>query len=116
MEDRALEDGILFLTQGKKEMTLSKAIGLIEIVTKDPHLTRQILEEGERRGVIKRDGTRVRLLDNVSGDYRSKVKTKSGEFVCGRCGSRLSKGYFIVSNGREWGPFGPTCVKKIIGF
>ena len=116
MEDRALEDGILFLTQGKKEMTLSEAIGLIEIVTKDPHLTRQILEEGERRGVIKRDGTRVRLLDNVSGDYRSKVKTKSGEFTCGRCGSRLSKGYFIVSNGREWGPFGPTCVKKIIGF
>ena len=116
MEDQALEDGIVFLTQGKREMTLSEAIGRIEIVTKNPQLTRKILEEAERRGVIERDGVSVKSSGNVSGDYRSEVKIRVGEFTCGRCGSSLSTGYFIILNDREWGPFGSTCVKKIMGF
>ena len=70
MEEQALEDGIVFLTQGKREMTLSEAIGRIEIVTKDPQLTRKILEEAEKRGAIERDGVSVKSSGSVSGDYR----------------------------------------------
>ena len=61
MEDQALEGGIVFLTQGKREMTLSEAIGRIEIVTKNPQLTRKILEEAETVNVT----TSVELSFNI---------------------------------------------------
>ena len=116
MENEIVEDGISLLVQGKREMTLSDAMNMIEVVTKDPYLARRILEEAEKMEIIERKGSVIRSSTGMAGDYKKRMKIKHGNFTCNRCGSGLVKGYFIITNDKEWGPFGPTCVKKIMGF
>lgn len=98
------------------ELALAGAVDRIETVTTDPSLTREILDTAERRGVIERDGARIRTRRG-GGFVRveSRVVRREGEFDCRRCGAGLSVGHFVRFESGELGPFGPDCVRKVTG-
>lgn len=98
------------------ELSVKEAMDRIETVTTNPQLQREILEEAQRRGVVERDGGTVR--PTASGTYvsfESDVVVKTGEFECRRCGAGISEGHFVTFDSDELGPFGSTCIRKVLG-
>ena len=98
------------------DLPLSDVVDRIETVTTDPTLTRTILDEAERRGIIDREGGRVRTRrGGTFVRFESQVVTREGEFTCRRCGAGISTGHFIRFESGELGPFGSSCVRKVTG-
>lgn len=97
------------------ELDLSDAISRIETITTDPHLTREILDTAEMRGVIERDGGLVRPTNGVHVRFQRDVVSRDGEFTCQRCGADISTGYFVQFDAGEHGPFGSSCIRKVLG-
>lgn len=98
------------------ELGLPDAIDRIETVTTNPTLTREILDEAEKRGIIEREDGR--LLTRRGGtfvQFESQVVKKEGDFECRRCGAGLSTGHFVQFNSGELGPFGSSCIRKVMG-
>ena len=99
-----------------EELPLSAVIDRLETVTTDPRLTREILDTAEKRGLIDREGARIRTRrGGTFVRFESQVRTREGEFTCRRCGAGLSTGHFIVFDAGELGPFGPSCVRTVLG-
>ena len=96
-------------------LPLAAVLDRIETITTDPHVTRSILEEAERRGIIERDGDVVHVRSRGFIRFESEVVTKDGEFSCRRCGTGLSTGYFIQLEAGELGPFGSSCIRRVTG-
>ena len=96
-------------------LALPDALDRIETITADPSTQRRILEVAEERGVIERDGGRIRPRQGSFVRFESEVVTKEGEFACRRCGAELSTGYFIRLESGELGPFGSSCIRKVTG-
>jgi hypothetical protein len=97
------------------ELDLAEAVDRVETVTTDPHLTREILDTAELRGVIDREEGVVRPR---SGDYVSfdaDVVAREGEFTCRRCGASISTGHFVQFEAGEHGPFGSSCIRRVTG-
>lgn len=115
MDDR-VELGLELLAHLEHaELSLADAVDRIETVTKDPAVTREILETAERRGIIDREGDTV---VPTSGDYLSfegDVVEREGEFTCQRCGAGITTGYFIEFDAGDHGPFGSSCIRKVTG-
>ena len=116
MDDR-VELGVELLAPLEHaELSLAEAVDRIETVTRDPAVTREILETAERRGIVEREGDTV---VPTTGDYVSfeggDVVSKEGEFTCQRCGAGISTGYFIEFDAGEHGPFGSSCIRKVTG-
>jgi hypothetical protein len=101
-----LEDG---------ELTVKEAIDRLETVTTDPHLTREILDTAELRGVIEREEGIVRPTGGTYVRFQHDVVRRDGEFTCLRCGAGLSTGHFIRFEAGEHGPFGSSCIRKVTG-
>jgi len=101
-----LEDGAL---------DLSEAISRIETVTTDPHLTREILDTAEMRGIIEREDGLVRPTSGAYVSFQSEVVQREGEFTCRRCGASISTGHFVQFDAGEHGPFGSSCIRKVTG-
>ena len=97
------------------ELPLAEAVDRIETVTTDPATQRRILEVAEERGVIERDGGRVRPRSGAYVRFERDVVAKEGEFSCRRCGAELSTGYFIRLDAGELGPFGSSCIRRVTG-
>jgi hypothetical protein len=97
------------------ELSLSDAINRIETVTTDPHLTREILDTAEMRGIIEREDGLVRTNGSAYVAFGSDVVRREGEFTCRRCGASLSTGHFIEFDAGEHGPFGSSCIRKVTG-
>lgn len=97
------------------ELSLAAAVDRVETVTTDPALTRAILEEAERRGVIEREAGVVRPQRGTYLRFESEVVGKEGEFTCRRCGAELSTGYFMRLEAGEHGPFGSSCIRRVTG-
>jgi hypothetical protein len=98
------------------ELPLSAVVDRIETVTSDPALTREILDTAELRGLVERDGARIRTrTGGTFVRFESQVVTKEGDFDCRRCGASLSTGHFIRFESGELGPFGSSCVRKVTG-
>jgi hypothetical protein len=98
------------------ELALSDLVDRIETVTTDPALTREILDTAETRGIIDRDGARVRTRrGGTFVRFESQVVTREGDFDCRRCGAGLSTGHFVRFDAGELGPFGSSCVRKVLG-
>ncbi|MFB6104721.1 MAG: DUF5830 family protein [Halobacteriaceae archaeon] len=97
------------------ELSVAEAVTRLESVTEAPALTRQILDEAVRRGVVDRaDGVlTVRSSQYVS--HQSQVVTREGDYECRRCSASLSTGHFIQYDAGELGPFGSTCIRKVTG-
>ena len=100
----------------RDEVALSAAVDRIETVTTDPTLVRTILDEAELRGIVERDVDRLRL--RRTGDFvrfERQVVEREGDFDCRRCGASLSTGHFVEFESGELGPFGSSCVRKLLG-
>jgi hypothetical protein len=98
------------------ELPLADLVDRIETVTTDPSLTREILDTAETRGIIDRDGARVRTRrGGTFVRFESQVVAREGEFDCRRCGASLSTGHFVRFDAGELGPFGSSCVRKVLG-
>jgi hypothetical protein len=99
-----------------EELALSDLVDRIETVTTDPGLTREILDTAEMRGIIDRDGARVHTRrGGTFVRFESQVRVREGEFECRRCGAGLSTGHFVQFDSGELGPFGSSCVRKVLG-
>ena len=96
-------------------LTVAEAVDRIETITADPHLTREILDTAETRGIIAREDGIVRPRRGAFVRFESEVVTKEGEFTCQRCGAGLSTGHFIRLEAGELGPFGSSCIRKVTG-
>ena len=98
------------------ELSLADAMDRIEAVTTEPTLTRDILDEADDRGVIERDGATVRTRRGGSFvRFGSQVVTREGDFSCRRCGTGISTGHFVQFESGELGPFGSSCIRKVLG-
>jgi len=97
------------------DLPLSAVVDRIETVTTDPTLVRTILDEAELRGIIEREAGRVRLQRGGFVRFERQVVTREGDFDCRRCGASLSTGHFVRLDTGELGPFGSSCVRKVLG-
>lgn len=99
-----------------EELPLSDAVDRIETVTTNPTLTRDILDTAELRGVIDREGGTIRTRrGGTYVEFESRVVRREGEFDCRRCGAGISTGHFVRFDAGELGPFGSSCVRKVLG-
>jgi hypothetical protein len=100
----------------RDELALSDLVDRIETVTTDPSLTREILDTAEMRGLVERDGARIRTrARGTFVRFDSQVVRREGDFECRRCGAGLSTGHFVQFETGELGPFGSSCVRKVLG-
>jgi len=97
------------------DLPLSAVVDRIETVTTDPTLVRTILDEAELRGIVERDDGRVRMRRDGFVRFERQVVTREGDFDCRRCGASLSTGHFVRFESGELGPFGPSCVRTVLG-
>lgn len=97
------------------ELGLPDLIDRLESVTSSPAVTREILEEAERRGVIDREDAVVRVHGSGIVRFDSQVITREGDFTCRRCGAGISTGHFLRLDAGELGPFGSSCIRKVTG-
>lgn len=99
-----------------EELALADVVDRIETVTTDPSLTREILDEADKRGIIEREAGRVRTRrGGAFVRFESQVVSREGEFECRRCGAGLTTGHFVRFDAGELGPFGSSCVRKVLG-
>ncbi|QIO23741.1 DUF5830 family protein [Haloarcula sp. JP-L23] len=99
-----------------EELSVAEAMDRIETVTTNPGLQREILDTAAMRGVIDREDGLVR--PRTRGTYVSfegDVVVREGDFSCERCGASISTGHFVQFDGGELGPFGSTCIRKVLG-
>jgi hypothetical protein len=101
-----LEDG---------ELGLSEAVSRVETITTDPAITREILDTAEMRGIIEREAGIVRTQSHAYVSFESDVVRREGEFTCRRCNASLSNGHFVTFDETEHGPFGSSCIRKVMG-
>ena len=97
------------------ELDLAEAVDRVETVTTDPHLTREILDTAELRGVIDREEGIVRPRGGDYVSFGADVVAREGEFTCRRCGASISTGHFVQFEAGEHGPFGSSCIRKVTG-
>lgn len=116
MAGDAVELGVSLLEHLEDDaLDLSAAIDRLEAITTDPRLQRRILTEAEQRGVITRHDGRIRPRRGVFVRFDSQVTSKEGEFTCRRCGASLTTGYFVQLDPADLGPFGSSCIRKVLG-
>ena len=97
------------------ELDLAEAVDRVETVTTDPHLTREILDTAELRGIIDREEGVVRPRSGDYVSFEADVVAREGEFTCRRCGASISTGHFVQFEAGEHGPFGSSCIRKVTG-
>jgi hypothetical protein len=115
-EDDPIELGVELLRKFEgRELSIAAAVDRIETITTDPAITRSVLDEAERRGVIERDEGVFRTRGEAFVRHESEVIAKEGEFSCRRCGAGLSTGHFLQLEAGEHGPFGSSCIRKVTG-
>ena len=98
------------------DLDLATAIDRLETVTTNPTLTREILDTADKRGIIDRADGRIRTRrGGTFVRFESQVIVREGDYECRRCGSGLSTGHFIEFESGELGPFGSSCIRKVVG-
>jgi hypothetical protein len=115
--EEKLELGVELLANlEREELDLAAAVDRIETITTSPALTRDILDAAEKRGIVAREGARLRVhTGGTYVEYDSQVVAREGEFECRRCGASISTGHFVELDAGELGPFGSSCVRKVTG-
>ncbi|GAB6863144.1 DUF5830 family protein [Haloplanus litoreus] len=98
-----------------EDLPLPAAVDRIETVTTDPTLVRRVLDEAELRGILEREDGRIRVRRGSYVSFESDVVVREGDFDCRRCGASLSTGHFVRFETDELGPFGSSCVRKVLG-
>lgn len=116
MADDRVELGVTLLEHIEEpDVTVAEAVDRIETITSDPAVTREILDTAERRGIIDREDGVIQIRPSSYVSTESQVETRDGSYECRRCGASLSAGHFVCFETGELGPFGPECVRAVIG-
>jgi hypothetical protein len=97
------------------ELSVAAAVDRVETITTNPAVTRAVLDEAERRGVLEREEGVFQARGEGFVRHESEVISREGEFTCRRCGAGLSTGYFLQLEAGEHGPFGSSCIRKVTG-
>jgi hypothetical protein len=98
------------------DLDVAEAVDRVETVTTDPTLVREILDTAEKRGVIVREDGRIRIRRGGSFvRFESQVVKRPVDADCRRCGAAISTGHFVRFESGELGPFGSSCVRKVVG-
>lgn len=98
------------------ELSVKAAMDRIETVTSDPAVQRSILETAVEQEIVERDGGTVRpTTTGTYVNFERDVVVKTGEFDCRRCGAGIGEGHFVRFDDDELGPFGSTCIRKVLG-
>ncbi|RKS83289.1 hypothetical protein BDK61_2631 [Haloarcula quadrata] len=98
------------------ELSVADALDRIETVTTNPQVQREILDTAVMRGLIERENGVIRPRSQGSYvNFDSDVVVRDGEFSCQRCGAAISTGHFVQFDDGELGPFGSTCIRKVLG-
>lgn len=98
------------------ELSVADAITRIESVTTHVRTQRSILDEAVERGIVEREGSRIRPTSSVSPiEFEDEIITKEGEFTCRRCNTGITTGYFLNLPTGELGPYGSSCIRKVTG-
>ncbi len=100
------------------ELSVADALDRIEAVTTAPDTQRAILETAQERGVVERDGATIRPARGTGAGYvsfESEVVVRHGEFTCQRCGADIGEGHFVRLDPGEVGPYGSSCIRKVVG-
>jgi len=114
--ERRIELGVELLAHLEDaELDLNEAVSRIETITTDPAITREILDTAEMRGIIEREDGIVRPQSHAYVSFESDVVRREGEFTCRRCNASLSTGHFVRFEETEHGPFGSSCIRKVMG-
>jgi hypothetical protein len=98
-----------------EELSLPSVVDRIETVTTDPTLVRRTLDQAELRGIIEREDGRISVRRGQGVDFDRRVVVREGDFDCRRCGASISAGHFVRFDAGELGPFGSSCVRKVLG-
>ncbi|MBX0294830.1 DUF5830 family protein [Haloarcula nitratireducens] len=99
-----------------EELSVADAMDRIETVTTNPGVQREILDTAAMRGVIDREDGLVRPRSRGTYvSFEADVVVREGDFSCERCGASISTGHFVQFDGGELGPFGSTCIRKVLG-
>lgn len=116
-DDDPVELGLALLERfADDELSVADAITRIESVTKHVRTQREILDQAVERGIIERDGSRIRPIGTASPiEFEKEIITKEGDFTCRRCNTGLSTGYFLNLPTGELGPYGSSCIRKVTG-
>jgi hypothetical protein len=113
MRDK-VEKGLLLLRMvNSRELSLREAREILEGVTRVPGIIREILSEGERRGLIRREGSRVYLNETGSLDFKPALRKYSCVSRCIRCGRRITTCHYLVVDDDEFGPYGCECIRRL---
>lgn len=115
--EERVELGVDLLANLEREsLSLPEAVDRIETITTNPALTREILDTAELRGVIAREAGRIRTRrGGTFVRFEEQVVRREGDYECRRCGAGLGTGHFVRFETGELGPFGPECVRKVLG-
>jgi hypothetical protein len=119
-DDRTREDRVelaldLLANLEREELSLPSVMDRIETVTSDPTLVRRVLDQAELRGLIEREDGRIRVRSGRTVGFERDVVVREGSFDCRRCGASLSTGHFVQFETGELGPFGSSCIRKVLG-
>lgn len=101
-------------------LDLSAIMDRIETVSALPRMQNRILSAARSRGAIRdsdESDAEPRPTPEVSvlSVDDAAVQRREGSFTCRRCGASLSVGHFIDLDLADHGPFGPTCVRILLG-
>jgi len=112
-----VELGVALLAHLEREsLPLPDAVDRIETVTTNPALTREILDTAELRGIVDREDGRLRVRrGGTFVRFDEAVVRRTGDYECRRCGAGLETGHFVRFEAGELGPFGPECVRRVLG-
>jgi hypothetical protein len=114
-DDRIARAMALIAALEPATLSLKQLVDRIELISSSPQETRAILDAATRRGLIARDGSQIAIRDrSVAPALTPAVIRRAGSYRCRRCGRRLSEGHFIQLPDGEVGPFGATCVDRVL--
>lgn len=118
MDEESLEEALAVLEAlAPFEPSVADAVDALEEVLGGTDAIRTALERAERAGLIERAGGRIRVptTHREPVDRGGAIVTREGDFRCVRCGRSVSTGYFLRVDGKEVGPYGSTCIRKVTG-
>ncbi|MDP6612534.1 MAG: DUF5830 family protein, partial [Candidatus Hydrothermarchaeota archaeon] len=98
-----VEKGLKLLSAIKRmELSVKEATEILEIVTKVPEIIKEILKEGEKKGLIRREKGKVYLTSSDEGlGFESKIKKYECVSHCSRCGRRITSCYYLSIGDEE---------------
>ncbi|MFQ6050511.1 MAG: DUF5830 family protein [Candidatus Hydrothermarchaeota archaeon] len=90
----------------------SEFVNLLELVTFDLEVKKEVIREAQEKGIIKKEGKHIIFCVSEKREFEPKIIKRELENKCRRCGRRIKNCYYIEFSDGRLGPFGSSCIKK----